>query len=465
MNYAVFIPAGIVLAGVLLSLGVRSLAAKRHWVVPAFGALVLVAALVAELTFVGSKTYSALQHGFVMNAFSELIGVLVIVCSGWLLLGALTPVAGQDDRWHWYPILVLLGTFGALVLASTAEPVTAILGWTVLLAALVILASSLGTDEVAELPARPLLAWAGVAWLAVTLGLVLTATTGHHLLFQDLTGGSVLGLILVLAGCALVITEAPFQVGLPDFYRVDQGTASAAVAVLGRIGGLTLALRVLDIAFRNLNLNSTAMAVSAAVLLVAGAAAVLAATSIRRVLGYGGLVQLGMITAGLAAGTSAATAAVLYYLVAVALGCIAAYGGLAALRHAGISDYTDDLAGLWQRAPLPAAVLSLALLSLAGLPPLLGFFGLFWILAQVSAAGLTWLSVVAIGASLVVTVASLRLVLGMYTEPATVERRARTPRSVNNASVAAAAVVTALGFLSSPLAQVMQRGADVLTGR
>jgi NADH-quinone oxidoreductase subunit N len=193
----------------------------------------------------------------------------------------------------------------------------------------------------------------------------------HHKLF-------LFGLLLLLAGLAFKIAAFPFQIWAPDVYQGAPVPTTAFLAVGSKAAGFVLLLRVLFTAVPDVTARWTNLLVLvAAATILHGNLCAIPQRNLKRLLGYSSIAHAGYLLLGVAAMTSAGQAAVLYYLSGYLFTVLAAFAVLAlVLRHVEGEDVTA-LAGLNQRSPLLAATMTLAMVSLAGVPPLAGFVGKF----------------------------------------------------------------------------------------
>ena len=229
--------------------------------------------------------------------------------------------------------------------------------------------------------------------------------------FAELTGKSaalankpifLLGLLLVLSGLGFKIAAFPFQIWAPDVYQGSPAPVTAFLAVGSKAAGFALLLRLLFGVVPDVALHwEKLLMVMAAVTILYGNLCAIPQRNLKRLLGYSSIANAGYLLLGVAAMTRAGSTAVLYYLAGYLFTVLAAFSVLAIIiRKTDIED-VSALAGLNQRSPLLAATLTLAMVSLAGVPPLAGFFGKFLLLKAVVEQGASyhayyWLAAVAL---------------------------------------------------------------------
>jgi len=192
------------------------------------------------------------------------------------------------------------------------------------------------------------------------------------------------GLLLVLAGLGFKIAAFPFQIWAPDVYQGSPAPTTAFLAVGSKAAGFILLLRVLFTAVPGVIATWTnLLIVISAVTILYGNLGAIPQRNLKRLLGYSSIAHAGYLLLGVAALSPQGQAAVLYYLGGYLFTLLAAFTVICLVMRTLEGEDITALAGLSQRAPFLAATLALAMVSLAGVPPLAGFFGKFLLLAAV----------------------------------------------------------------------------------
>lgn len=210
------------------------------------------------------------------------------------------------------------------------------------------------------------------------------------------------GLLLVLFGLAFKIAAFPFQVWAPDVYQGSPAPATAFLAVGSKAAGFVLLLRLLFGAVPSITAQWTPLLVAvAAITILYGSLCAIPQRNLKRLMGYSSIANAGFLLLGVAAVSKAGLVAVLYYLGGYLFTVLAAFAVLTVVVRALDSDDLSAVAGLGQRSPFLAAALTLSMVSLAGVPPLAGFFGKFLLLKSIIPLGAAdsryyWLLAVAI---------------------------------------------------------------------
>lgn len=208
---------------------------------------------------------------------------------------------------------------------------------------------------------------------------------------------SIAAFLLVLAGYGFEVTLVPFHTWAPDTYQGAPTPIAGFLSVGPKAAGLAVLLRTLVVAFPgNLGHWAEIMAIMAAVTMTVGNIFALRQTSLKRLLAYSSIAQVGYILVGIAAAERSPLAipgALLYTAIYLCMNLGAFLAADAIERHLK-SDDIAKLAGLGRRLPLPAAVLAICLLSLAGFPPFGGFIGKTYLFGAALGAGWAWLAIV-----------------------------------------------------------------------
>jgi NADH-quinone oxidoreductase subunit N len=234
-----------------------------------------------------------------------------------------------------------------------------------------------------------------------------------------------LGLLLVFAGLSFKIAAAPFQVWAPDVYQGAPAPTTAFLAVGSKAAGFVLLLRVLHLAAPGITVHWTRLlAVVAALTILYGNLCAIPQRNLKRLLGYSSIAHAGYLLLGVVAWSADGAAAILYYLSGYLFTLAAAFAVICVALRGVEDEDVGALAGLHRRSPLLGASLALAMISLAGVPPLAGFFGKFLLLKSVVArAGAIPGSYVLLGVALAGIVISLYYYFGVvraiYWLPAT----------------------------------------------
>ncbi|NPC56819.1 NADH-quinone oxidoreductase subunit NuoN [Caenimonas soli] len=274
----------------------------------------------------------------------------------------------------------------------------------------------------------------------------------------------VFGLVFIVAGLAFKLGAAPFHMWIPDVY---QGAPTSVTIVIGsapELAAFAITIRLLVEGLLPLALDWQQMLMIMAIgSLMVGNLAAIAQTNLKRMLAYSTIGQMGFVLLGLLSGVvnnntlSAANAysSAMFYIVTYVLTTLATFGVILLLAREGFeSEEIADLAGLNQRSPLYAGVMAVCLFSLAGVPPLVGFYAKLAVLQSLVASGQTlyiWLAVFAVMMSLIGSFYYLRVVKVMYFDEPITATTVSAPADVRLVLTLNGALVLILGILPGGL--------------
>jgi NADH-quinone oxidoreductase subunit N len=218
-----------------------------------------------------------------------------------------------------------------------------------------------------------------------TLDFSVLATAASHL------GGNkifLFGLVLVLAGLGFKMAAFPFQIWAPDVYQGAPTPVTAFLAVGSKAAGFVLALRVLFVAVPDITAQwANLLIILSAASILYGNLCAIPQRNVKRLLGYSSIAHAGYLLLGIAAVSAAGRSAVLYYLSGYLFTVLGAFTVICLVMRQADGEDLCALAGLHRRSPLLAATMTLAMASLAGIPPVAGFFGKFLLLKAVIEQG------------------------------------------------------------------------------
>ncbi|MGA3283507.1 MAG: NADH-quinone oxidoreductase subunit N [Verrucomicrobiota bacterium] len=199
-----------------------------------------------------------------------------------------------------------------------------------------------------------------------------------------------LGVLLILVGLGFKIAAFPFQIWAPDVYQGAPTPTTAFLAVGSKAAGFVLLLRVLFTAVPSITAHwANLLIVISGITILYGNLCAIPQQNLKRLLGYSSIAHAGYLLLGVAALSTSGQVAVLYYLAGYLFTVLGAFTVICLVMRQVDAEDISALAGLNQRSPLLAATMSLAMVSLAGIPPLAGFFGKFLLLKAVIAQGST----------------------------------------------------------------------------
>ncbi|WP_422007039.1 NADH-quinone oxidoreductase subunit NuoN [Pyruvatibacter mobilis] len=393
----------------------------------AIGGIVLFA--ITGFAVVTGDTGVTFGDSFIADGFSTFIKVLVLIGAAATLFMGLSSMKADNLNRFEYPVLLVLATLGMFMMVSANGLIALYIGIELQSLALYVVAAfkrdSLRSSEaglkyfvLGALSSGMLLY--GASLLYGFAGTVTYAGLGEVLL-GDVSIGVIFGLVFFLAGIAFKMSAVPFHMWTPDVYEGAPTPATAFFAAAPKVAAVAMLVRAVTEAFPGVMAEWQQivffMAVASTLL---GAFAAIGQSNIKRLMAYSSIANVGFILIGLAAGTKQGVEGVLIYLVIYLAMTIGTFACILAMRRAeGPVENIEDLAGLSRNQPMLAFVMAMLMFSLAGIPPLAGFFAKYYVFLAAIEAGLYALAIIGVLASVVGAYYYLRIVKVMYfDEPA-----------------------------------------------
>jgi NADH-quinone oxidoreductase subunit N len=401
--------------------------AASHLVWP----LSVMALVVALFLLLVDDTDTAVTFGgeFITDRFAVYLKVLILIGAGLCLIMSPGFMAREGIERFEYPVLALFTTVGMMMMISANS----------LLSLYIAL-------ELHSLPLYVMTAFhrdqtrsteAGLKYFvlgALASGLLLygcslvygfTGTLSFEGLAQvfgasaegaSINAGVLIGIVFVAAGLAFKMAAVPFHMWTPDVYEGAPTPVTAFIAAAPKVAAIGLALRVLYQPFGEWAPDWQQIVVFIAIAsMLLGSFAAIGQSNIKRLLAYSGIGHIGFALVGFAAATQAGVYGVLLYMTIYMIMTIGAFGCVLAMRrHGHPVEGIDDLAGLGRNQPLLAASLAIFMFSMAGIPPLAGFFAKIYVFLAAIRADMVPLAVIGLLASVVGAYYYIRVVKVMY---------------------------------------------------
>jgi NADH-quinone oxidoreductase subunit N len=417
----------LTIAGTLLMI-LDPLFAKR--MPKLFGHLSIISLLIAALGTAGAYSVpgAAFSNLLIVDGFATFFRFLVIVIGILTVLSSYKYLDLERAETGEYHALILFAIVGQCLMAAANDLIMIFIGLEISSIATYILAGYLRDDKRNNESALKyfLLGSFATAFLLYGVALIygVTATTKLDEIRTVLNApGNVpsFGMVgiaaaLMFVGLAFKVSGAPFQIWTPDVYQGAPAPVAAFLATGPKAAAFAIFLRIFLTAFQQVASGwEPIIWVSALLSMTIGNFAALTQNNLKRMLAYSSIAHAGYILVALAARSEIGTAAALFYLAAYALMNIGAF--VVVIHLAGKGERylrVEDLAGLAKRQPVTAAMLTVLLLSLIGVPLTGGFFGKFYIFRAALESNLVWLTVLGLLNSAVAAYYYLRLMVVMY---------------------------------------------------
>ncbi|MEQ8367329.1 MAG: NADH-quinone oxidoreductase subunit NuoN [Roseicyclus sp.] len=373
----------------------------------------------------GSGTRMAFDGMIVDDAFARFAKVTILLSAAAILVISQDYMAKTDLLRFEYPILIVLATIGMMIMVSAGDLIALYMGLELQSLALYVVAS-LRRDSVRSteaglkyfvlgaLSSGMLLYGAslvyGYAGTTAFAGIIDTAMEG------SLPLGMLFGLVFVMAGLAFKVSAAPFHMWTPDVYEGSPTPITALFATAPKVAAIALFARVVHDAFGGVVGDwQQIVAFLSVTSMFLGAIAAIGQTDIKRLMAYSSISHMGFALMGLASGTAQGVEAMLIYMAIYVTMNIGTFAFILTMEKDGrhVTEISA-LSSFASREGAKAIAILLLMFSLAGVPPLVGFFGKYAVLTAAVDAGMVWLAVAGVIASVIGAFYYLRIVYLMY---------------------------------------------------
>ncbi|HEY4264968.1 MAG TPA: NADH-quinone oxidoreductase subunit NuoN [Micropepsaceae bacterium] len=429
MNVALLVPEFIVALGAMALMMIGVFMGDRAQKLLSWLAILLFAAAgVAALMQTGRA--QAFNGGFVADGFARFVKLMVLVGAALVLIMGQGYVDRQRMNRFEFPILVTFSVLGMMLMVSAGDFVTLYLSLELQSLALYVLAAfdrdNLRSTEaglkyfvLGALSSGMMLYGISLIYgFAGTISFVKIATVVQT---GGVSLGLLFGLVFLISGLAFKISAVPFHMWTPDVYEGAPTPITAFFSASPKIAAMALFVRTMVSAFPDATGEWRQIVIFISILSMAlGAVAAIGQNNIKRLMAYSSIANMGFILVGLATGTAQGVEGVLIYLAIYLVTNIGVFACILAMRRDGhMVENISDLSGLAQTRPGYAFVFAMLMFSLAGIPPLAGFFAKFYVFLAAIRAGLYPLAVIGVLTSVVGAYYYLRIVKIIYfDEPA-----------------------------------------------
>ena len=376
---------------------------------------------------IGPQSAVILNDLFAVSAVTHFMKILV-------LLGAMAATWMVEDRWGEglerpeYNLLVLLATLGMLLMISANDLMSLYMGLEMQSLPLYVIAA-MRTKSVKS-------SEAGLKYFllgALSSGMLLygasfvygyTGSTNFGEIAAALSSGAstglIIGMVFLLSGLAFKISAAPFHMWTPDVYEGAPTPVTALFAIAPKVAAMALILNITYGAFGGITFQWAQVIMALAVIsMIVGALGAIMQSNIKRMMAYSSIAHMGYALCGLAAGTAEGASGVMIYMTTYIIMGAASFSIILLMRRDGEPvEKLSDLQGLSSTHPLLAAGLMIIMFSMAGIPPMAGFFGKWYVFLAAVNAGLIPLAIIGVLTSVIGAFYYLRIIRLMYFQDA-----------------------------------------------
>ncbi|MBO6520733.1 MAG: NADH-quinone oxidoreductase subunit NuoN [Rhodospirillales bacterium] len=363
---------------------------------------------------------------FVTDQFAVFCKALVLIAAALGIIVSRDFMERHNIARFEFPILIVFAALGMLLMISANDLVSLYVGLELQSLSLYVMAAIQRDDNRATEAGLKYFVLGAVASGLLLYGASLVygfaGTTNFDALAtlftsdQEVSTGLIIGIVFILAGLSFKVSAVPFHMWTPDVYEGAPTPVTAFFAVAPKIAALALFLRVMVGPFGDLLVHWQQIIIVVSVLSMAlGALAAINQRNIKRLMAYSSIGHVGYALVGLAAGTEQGIKGVLVYLAIYLVMNVGTFACILCMRRGGrMVEGIDDLAGLGKTNPMLAATLVVFMFSLAGIPPLAGFFGKLYVFVAAVDAQLYALAIIGVVTSVIGAFYYLRIIKVMY---------------------------------------------------
>ncbi len=368
---------------------------------------------------------TAFHGAFVEDAFSRFAKVLMLWASGLVLLLSQDYLSRNDMLKFEFPILISLAVLGMMMMVSAGDLMSLYMGLELQSLSLYVIAAfrrdSLRSTEaglkyfvLGALSSGMLLY--GASFIYGTTGTTNFAGITSVIASEGMGLGLLFGMVFMTVGMAFKISAAPFHMWTPDVYEGSPTPVTAFFASAPKMAAAGLIARVMHDAFGLATADwGQIIAMLSLLSMFLGAVAAIGQTNIKRLMAYSSIAHMGFALMGLASGTLAGVQAMLIYMAIYVVMNLGTFAFILNMEKDGRAVTDIRALGMYSKAsPGRAMALAILMFSLAGIPPLVGFFGKLFVLQAAINAGYSWLAIGGVIASVIGAFYYLRIIYYMY---------------------------------------------------
>ena len=363
------------------------------------------------------------NESFLVDEFSKYAKFLILISSFFILLVSKRYIIEIKNNKFEYPVIILLSILGMFIMVSANDLILFYLGLELQSLALYILAS-IDRDNIRS-------SEAGLKYFilsALSSGLLLygcsliygfTGSTNFEqigILSKDFNAGTIFGMVFILVGLAFKVSAVPFHMWTPDVYQGSPTSVTSFFSVVPKVAGIAIFIKFMYLPFGSLLSEWQYILVFMSIAsMILGATAAIGQTNIKRLMAYSSIGHMGYALAGITAGTENGFKSTLIYISVYITMNIGAFACIFLMKRGGkYIEEIEELSGVSKNHPLMSLGLMIILFSLAGIPPLAGFFAKFYIFMSVIESEMYILAIVGLVTTVVSAFYYIRIIKVMY---------------------------------------------------
>jgi len=363
------------------------------------------------------------NESYIIDRLSIFMKVLTLLFCFFVLLSSKDYIKNNNIDKIEYPIIILASTLGMILMISSYDLIIFYLGLELQSLCLYILASFKRDDErstEAGLKYFVLSALAsGLLLYGCSLIYGFTGSTNFEIISANLdeaNTGAVFGIVFIIVGLAFKVSAVPFHMWTPDVYEGSPTSVTSFFALVPKIAAISVFIRFMYVPFVNvISQWQTIIIFLSIASMILGAVAAIGQSNIKRLMAYSSISHMGYALAGIAAGTTAGIQSTIIYLTIYLVMNLGAFGCIFMMKRENIFyENINDLSGLSKNHPMLALSFLIILFSLAGIPPLAGFFAKFYVFMAVIEAEMYALAIIGVVTTVVSAFYYLRIIKVIY---------------------------------------------------
>lgn len=431
--------------------------------------------LIAACLVIASTAGHGFQGQFVVDPFSSFMKELILAGAALSLILSLDYNRHAGIARFEFPVLMLFAVVGMMIMASASNMMTLYMGLELQSLALYVLAGFARDDVRSSESGLKYFVLSSLSSGLLLYGISLVYGFSGTMDFTALakllarpeaaSPGLIVGLVFVLCGLVFKISAVPFHMWTPDVYEGAPTPVTVFFSTAPKVAAMALLLRMMATPFGHLvgAWQQLIILISIASMLL-GSLAAIGQTSIKRLMAYSSIGHMGYALIGLAAGTPEGIRGVLVYMVVYVFMSAGAFAVIIGMRRQGRSlEKISDLSGLASTDPGMALAMAVFMFSMAGIPPLSGFFGKLYVFLAAVQSGLWALAIIGVLTSVIGAFYYLRVVKVMYFD-APAEAFDRRPASLSFVAAVGGLFTTFFFVFPAPFVDAAQVAAKVLFG-
>ena len=422
------IPIQYLIPEIILSLSIFSLLITGVFIKNSFDfiyrlSIFLVFLLILVIISGDGESIKIFNESFILDELSSFAKLLILTSSFFVLIMSKKYIQDIKNNKFEYPIIILLSILGMFFMVSANDLILFYLGLELQSLSLYILAS-IDRDNLKS-------SEAGIKYFilsALSSGLLLygcsllygfTGSTNFEVIAnntEDLNIGTIFATIFILVGLAFKVAAVPFHMWTPDVYEGSPTSVTSFFSIVPKIAGIVVFIRFMYSPFQEIIDQWQYILVFISIAsMILGAVAAIGQKNIKRLVAYSSIGHIGYAIAGIASGTANGFKSTLIYILIYAVMNIGFFAFIFLMKRKGkYIEEIDELSGMSKNHPLASLSLLIVLFSLAGIPPLAGFFAKFYIFMAVIESGMYTLAIIGLVTTVVSAFYYIRIVKIMY---------------------------------------------------